>query len=212
MNWINLHSGIISSSISRVQIDHSICTAVMGCTACALLIVSGLASDRPIYLTFPSFTSFLSSPTYIPKICIKSNLPPGSHHLQWNNECREFDNFKLWTSKNFVGIYWKSKRITYSVFYGYFCVYPMLIIQINVLHIKTLQASLTAWANILRATVHLHVRKSYFFNAKFGGYLNFLSWQLLQGLKDINFFQVIAQSFNMVLIINQFTNNKTYRR
>ena len=68
VNWINLQSGIISSSISRLQRDHSICTAVMGCTACALLIVSGLASDRPIYLTFPSSTSFLSSPTYSNKM------------------------------------------------------------------------------------------------------------------------------------------------
>ena len=70
VNWTYLQSGIISSSISRVHRDHSICKAVMGCTAWALLIVSGLASDRPIYLTFPSSTSFLSSPTYIPMRCI----------------------------------------------------------------------------------------------------------------------------------------------
>ena len=70
VNKINLQSGIISSSISRLQRDHSICTAEMGCTACALLIVSGLSSDKPIYLTFPSSTSFLSSPTYIAIRCI----------------------------------------------------------------------------------------------------------------------------------------------
>ena len=57
-----LQSGTISCSISRVQRDHSSCTAVMGWTACALLIVSGLASDNPMYLIFPSWTSLLSSP------------------------------------------------------------------------------------------------------------------------------------------------------
>ena len=60
----HLHSGTISGSMSRDQRDHSICTAETGCTACAQLIVSGLASDSPMYLIFPSSTSFLSSPTY----------------------------------------------------------------------------------------------------------------------------------------------------
>lgn len=55
-----LHRGTIPSSMSRVQRDHSICTAVIGWTAWARLMVSGLASDRPIYLTFPSSTSFFS--------------------------------------------------------------------------------------------------------------------------------------------------------
>ena len=68
-----LQSGIISCSISRVQRDHSICTAVMGWTACALLIVSGLASDNPMYLIFPSCTSFFSSP-----IC---HLKKTQHHI-----------------------------------------------------------------------------------------------------------------------------------
>ena len=58
----HLHSGTISGSMSRDQRDHSICTAVIGCTACARLMVSGLASDNPMYLTFPSSTNFLSSP------------------------------------------------------------------------------------------------------------------------------------------------------
>lgn len=34
----------------------------MGCTACARLIVSRLASDGPMYFTFPSSTNFFSSP------------------------------------------------------------------------------------------------------------------------------------------------------
>ena len=58
----HLQSGTISGSMSRDQRDHSICTAVIGRTACARLMVSGLASDNPIYLTFPSSTNFLSSP------------------------------------------------------------------------------------------------------------------------------------------------------
>jgi hypothetical protein len=58
----HLQSGTISGSMSRDQRDHSICTAVIGCTACARLMVSGLASDNPMYLTLPSSTSFLSSP------------------------------------------------------------------------------------------------------------------------------------------------------
>ena len=58
----HLQSGTISGSMSRDQRDHSICTAVIGCTACARLMVSGLASDNPMYLTFPSSTNFLSSP------------------------------------------------------------------------------------------------------------------------------------------------------
>jgi hypothetical protein len=60
---VHLHRGTTSSSISRDQRDHSICRAVMGWTACARLIVFTLASERPIYLTFPSSTSFFISPT-----------------------------------------------------------------------------------------------------------------------------------------------------
>ena len=64
----NLQSGIISSSISRVHKEYSICKAVMGWTAWALLIVSTLASDNPMYFIFPSSTSFLSSSIYHAKI------------------------------------------------------------------------------------------------------------------------------------------------
>lgn len=77
---VYLQSGTISSSISRVHKDHSICNAVMGCTAWARLIVSELASDNPMYFTFPSSTNFLSSRIYhthkTPKIENKKWNPP----------------------------------------------------------------------------------------------------------------------------------------
>ena len=125
--------------------------------------------------------------------------------LQWNNKFADkltISNYKqeiIQKGQPLQACDWKGMRITYSFFNGHFCVYPMLIIQINVFHIKTLQASLTAWANILRATIHFYIRKCQCLDAKFGCYLNFFSWQLLQGLKDINFFQIISQSFNLVL-------------
>ena len=62
--------------MSRLQSDHSICTALMGCTACARLIVSGLASESPMYFTFPSSTNFLSSP-----ICHNSNHTKNSFKI-----------------------------------------------------------------------------------------------------------------------------------
>lgn len=67
----NLHRETISTSISRDQRDHSICTALIGCTAWARLIVSALASDNPMYLTIPSSTNFFSSPIYFIMICFK---------------------------------------------------------------------------------------------------------------------------------------------
>lgn len=60
----NLQRGMISSSTSRVHREYSISKAVMGWTEWALLIVSTLASDKPMYLIFPSSTSFLSSPIF----------------------------------------------------------------------------------------------------------------------------------------------------
>ena len=58
----HLQVGMISSSTSLDHKDHSNCTAVMGCSGCALLIVEAEASDRPMYLILPSSTNFLSSP------------------------------------------------------------------------------------------------------------------------------------------------------
>lgn len=65
MNKINyLQVGTISSSTSLVHKDHSSWMAVSGWTACALLIVSGGASDKPTYFIFPSSTNFFNSPIY----------------------------------------------------------------------------------------------------------------------------------------------------
>ncbi|KAF5768531.1 hypothetical protein HanXRQr2_Chr14g0637501 [Helianthus annuus] len=69
---LHLQVGIISSSTSRDCKDHSNCTAVIGCTTCALLMVDADASDNPTYLILPSSTSFFSSPIYKQKRNIKS--------------------------------------------------------------------------------------------------------------------------------------------
>lgn len=45
------------TSASRVHSDHSSCTAVMGCTACAARRSWALTSLRPRYRTLPCFTS-----------------------------------------------------------------------------------------------------------------------------------------------------------
>ncbi len=49
------------TSAFLVHKDHSSCTAEMGCMACARLISSGVASDRPRYLTLPDSTSFCTN-------------------------------------------------------------------------------------------------------------------------------------------------------
>lgn len=54
---------MIPFSTSRTHRDHSIWTAVMGCTAWARRISEGDASESPRYFTFPSSTSFFISPT-----------------------------------------------------------------------------------------------------------------------------------------------------
>lgn len=59
----HLQVGTMSASVSLDHKDHSICTAVIGCTACALLIVEAEASDKPMYFILPSLTSSLSAPT-----------------------------------------------------------------------------------------------------------------------------------------------------
>ena len=46
--------GRTSSSTSRVHSEYSVCTAVIGCTACARRIVSGAASLSPMWRTLPS--------------------------------------------------------------------------------------------------------------------------------------------------------------
>ena len=46
--------GRISSSGSRVHSEYSVCSAVIGCTACARRIVAGAASDSPRWRTLPA--------------------------------------------------------------------------------------------------------------------------------------------------------------
>ena len=57
------HVGRISASTSRVHNEYSVCSAVIGCVACARRIVSGAASLRPMWRTLPSFTSSPIAPT-----------------------------------------------------------------------------------------------------------------------------------------------------
>jgi hypothetical protein len=72
----DLQVGMTSSSTWRTHSDHSVWTAVMGCTACARRITSAGASERPTYFTFPSSTSFFISP-----IC---QFPSSIASQQWN--------------------------------------------------------------------------------------------------------------------------------
>lgn len=44
------------TSQSRVNKDHSISMAVMGCTACALRMSAAETSDKPMHFTNPFFT------------------------------------------------------------------------------------------------------------------------------------------------------------
>ena len=61
---LHLQVGTMSSSTSLDHKDHSNCTADMGWTACALLIVEAEASLRPMYFILPSSTSFFISPIF----------------------------------------------------------------------------------------------------------------------------------------------------
>ena len=55
--------GRISASGSRDQSEYSVCSAEIGCTACARRIVAGAASERPRKRTFPASTSSAIAPT-----------------------------------------------------------------------------------------------------------------------------------------------------
>src|SRR4051812_36005068 len=56
-------SGRISASTSRVHSEYSICTAAIGCTACARRIVAAPASQMPRWRTLPWRTRSLIAPT-----------------------------------------------------------------------------------------------------------------------------------------------------
>ena len=55
--------GRISSSGSRLHSEYSVCSAAIGCTACARRIVAGAASDKPRKRTLPARTSSAIAPT-----------------------------------------------------------------------------------------------------------------------------------------------------
>ena len=54
---------MISASGSRANTEYSVCSAVIGWTACARRIVSGAASLSPRWRTFPALTSSDIAPT-----------------------------------------------------------------------------------------------------------------------------------------------------
>lgn len=148
----DLQRGIISSSISRVQREYSVWRAVIGWTAWALLIVSALASDSPIYLILPSSTNFLSS-------------------LIWNSEM-------MWTfmwERKFFPHNLTERKITYSFFNRYILIYAVAVVKINVVHLKPLQTSLTAEASIFWSTIDCDIVSRIFHNAKLCCKLNLLS-------------------------------------
>src|SRR5437667_1251109 len=53
----SLHTGNASRSISRVHIEYSLCSALIGCTCAARRNVLLAASDMPRKRTLPAFTS-----------------------------------------------------------------------------------------------------------------------------------------------------------
>ena len=55
--------GTISASSPRVNSDHSLCSAAIGCTATAARSVSALTSDSPRWRTLPAVTSSAIAPT-----------------------------------------------------------------------------------------------------------------------------------------------------
>src|ERR1044072_2823711 len=102
-----------------------------------------------MYFIFPSSTNFLSSPIYDSKSTqngqIKTTHPP--------TNCPKSKRDK----KSLVG---GTTTTTHSVLNGNCGVNTVLIIEINVLHPKTLEASLTTGPNILRGTIHYNITRS----------------------------------------------------
>lgn len=76
-----LQVGMTSLSTSLAQRDHSIWTAVMGCTAWARRISDPDASDNPKYFTFPSSTSDFMAPTYTHKPIVQNSMQPSLYML-----------------------------------------------------------------------------------------------------------------------------------
>jgi hypothetical protein len=57
------HAGTTVASTSRLNNDHSDCTAAIGCTAAARRMVAADASDSPRWLTVPAATRVAMAPT-----------------------------------------------------------------------------------------------------------------------------------------------------
>ena len=57
------HAGTTVLSMSRLNTDHSVCRAAIGCTPAARRIVSAELSDSPRWRTFPAATSSAIAPT-----------------------------------------------------------------------------------------------------------------------------------------------------
>ena len=56
-------AGRISASMPRLISEYSICSAAIGCTACARRMVSAPTSDRPMCRTYPAWTISAMAPT-----------------------------------------------------------------------------------------------------------------------------------------------------
>ncbi len=58
----SLQASSTAISASRVHSEYSLCSAVIGWTACALRSVEAETSEMPMVLTLPSFTRSDSAP------------------------------------------------------------------------------------------------------------------------------------------------------
>lgn len=191
----DLQRGTISGSMSRVHRDHSIYNALIRCTACARLIVFGLASESPMYFTLPSSTNFFSSP-----ICKEINRRMDSYAHNYMIEIIS-NPYSLLYQHNLINSVlivkinvecnWESLRSTwqspYSLFYRHSLIDSVLIVKINVFHSEPLQTFLAARPQVLRLAIDHHTcgTRSRRGNPKLCGYLDLLTRQLLQGLKAI---------------------------
>jgi hypothetical protein len=149
---------MMSSSKSLVHKDYSICTAVIGCTACARLMSDADASDKPKCFTFPSCTNFFIAPTCRKTILGLQSSAPSSKIC-----------FVIFSSIPSFGLL-EPNIHTYSDFNGDFGVNTVLVVKINVLHIEPVQARFTCCSNPLWISSDLQTLSSYN-NSKFSGKL-----------------------------------------
>ena len=120
-----------------------------------------------MHFTFPSSTNFFSSPIY--------NMKNSKLYMI---SLMKINHNNISGKKYFAT---KAKK-THSVFYRDSCVHAVLVIEVNIVHIEALQARFAAGSNIFRTAIDLDFVRSNFHYAKFCGYLDLLSRQLLQRL------------------------------